>query len=215
MMQKKTLLFYGDSNIFGKQPMINAGDHGRYAADVRWTGLIRQALADRVNVIEEGLPSRTTVHDDPIDGQEKNGLTYLRPCLFSHMPIDVLVLMLGTNDLKTRYSVTPADIAFSVERLIREIKSCHVGPDDTQPKLILLCPAPIQEIGVLGSIFIGGAEKSLQLSPLYQTIARKHDALFLDVGQVVQTSQIDGIHYDADQLPKLANAVLPLIESLL
>lgn len=214
-MTKKTLLFYGDSNTFGKIPMKVRGSNARYPADVRWTGLIRQALADKVDVIEEGLSSRDTVHDDPIDGREKNGLAYLRPCLFSHMPIDVIVLMLGTNDLKTRFSVTPADIAFSVERLITEIKSCHVGPNGSDPKLIVLCPAPIEEIGFLGSIFVGGAAKSRQLSPYYREVAEKQGALFLDVGQVVKVSKVDGVHFEADQLPKLAAAVLPLIESVL
>ena len=216
-MCQKTLLFFGDSNTFGKKPIvIPENDHNeRYAADIRWTGLIRKALGEQVSVIEEGLSSRTTLHDDPIGGCEKNGLTYLRPCLFSHMPIDVLVLMLGTNDLKSRFAVTPTDIALSVERLILEIKACHVGPNGTDPKLIILCPAPIEEIGLLGKIFKGGAEKSRQLSNLYRAIALQHDALFLDMGKVVQVSQIDGIHYDPDQLPKLADAVLPMIQSIL
>lgn len=214
-MSRKTIVFYGDSNSFGTKPMIRHGVSERYNEDERWTGIIRKALQDKAAVIEEGLPSRTTVHDDPVNGVDKNGLTYLRPCLLSHRPVDIVVLMLGTNDLKARFSVTPLDIAFSVERLILEIRACQAGPEGRSPELVLLAPAPILEIGYLGKIFAGGAEKSRQLAAYYQQVAEDHQAWFLNVGTCVKVSQIDGVHYDADQLPLLADAVLALLCSIL
>lgn len=214
-MRKKTILFYGDSNSFGTKPMIDHDISERYDEDERWTGIIRHALRDQAHIIEEGLPSRTTVHDDPVSGSDKNGLTYLRPCLLSHRPIDLVVLMLGTNDLKARFSVTALDIAYSVERLIMEIKACQVGPKGQQSNLMILSPAPIVETGIFRQIFVGGAEKSRQLATHYQKIAHKHQAAFFDVGSVVKVSSMDGLHYDADQLPRLANALLPLIQSSL
>lgn len=211
----KTILFYGDSNSFGTKPLVKPNVLERYGMDKRWISLVRKALQDKAHIIEEALPSRTTVHDDPISGADKNGLTYLRPCLYSHLPLDIIVLMLGTNDLKVRFSVTPDDIANSIERLIEEIQFCKAGPNGTMPKLVLLSPAPILETGVFIETFAGGAEKSRQLASRYQEIARKHDAIFLDIGTIVQVSPVDGIHFDEDQLPLLANAIIKLLRPLL
>ena len=96
------ILCYGDSNTWGYDPA--SGE--RFAADIRWTGVLRKVLAsDRFEVIEEGLNGRTTVWDDPIEGQ-KNGRQYLIPCLESHRPLDLVVILLGTNDLKKRFSLS-------------------------------------------------------------------------------------------------------------
>lgn len=213
-MNKKTILFYGDSNTHGTKPMSNFGKSERFNESERWTGILRKNLKDHYFIIEEGLPARTTVHDDPIEGIHKNGFAYLRPCLESHLPIDIIVLMLGTNDLKTRFSVTPADIAASIDQLLIEIIACQVGLHQSCPKLVLLCPPPIKEIGVLSDIFSGGEEKSKLLGHYYQQVATKHNAAFLDLGSIVTVSEIDGIHYDQDQHIKLAQAVQKLIENL-
>jgi len=79
----------------------------RFDREERWTGVLAQTLGAGWKIVEEGLPARTTVHDDPIEGRHKNGLSYLRPCLESHLPVDVVVLMLGPNDLKARFSSSP------------------------------------------------------------------------------------------------------------
>lgn len=214
-MNKKTILFYGDSNTHGTKPMHGFSKSERFNENERWTGILREQLKDNYFLIEEGLPARTTVHNDPIEGIHKNGLSYLRPCLESHYPIDIFVLMLGTNDLKARFSVTPADIAFSVDQLILTVKSCQIGPNQTCPKLVLLCPPPIKEVvGGLGDIFVGGEEKSKLLGHYYQQVAQKHHSAFLDLASVVTVSNIDGIHYDQDQHIKLAQSVKNLIENL-
>lgn len=213
-MNKKTILFYGDSNTHGTKPMSDFGKSERYHENERWTGILRENLKNHYSIIEEGLPARTTVHDDPIEGIHKNGLTYLRPCLESHLPLDIIVLMLGTNDLKTRFSVTPADIAASIDQLFIEIIACQAGLHQSCPQLVLLCPPPIKEIGVLSDIFAGGEEKSKLLGHYYQQVAKKHHAAFLDLGSIVTVSDIDGIHYDQDQHIQLAKVVQKLIEHL-
>ncbi|MDI2112719.1 SGNH/GDSL hydrolase family protein [Commensalibacter nepenthis] len=213
-MREKTILLYGDSNTHGTKPMSGFGESERFTPNERWTGILQKKL-NQYHIIEEGLSGRTTVHNDPIDGKHKNGLTYLRPCLESHNPIDIVVLMLGTNDLKTRFSVMAVDIAYSNDRLIAEIKSCYVGSQQKCPQIILLCPPPINEVkGNLGDIFAGGEEKSKLLSHYYRKVASKHNLTFLDIGSVVTVSHIDGIHYDQDQHIKLAQAIQNLIESL-
>ena len=102
----KTILCYGDSNTYGLKPDSSQ----RYPRDVRWTGILQKKLGEDYYVIEEGLSGRTTLWDDPIE-EHKNGKTYLLPCLESHSPINLVVLMLGTNDLKTRFSLTPFDLS--------------------------------------------------------------------------------------------------------
>ena len=110
----KTVLLYGDSNTYGTAPMGALGDARRFGADIRWAGHVARALAGRAEVIAEGHPGRTTVHDDPIEGAHRNGLSVLPAILESHAPLDVVAIMLGTNDLKARFSVTAADVALSV-----------------------------------------------------------------------------------------------------
>ncbi|WP_296663458.1 SGNH/GDSL hydrolase family protein [Paraburkholderia sp.] len=210
-MASRTLLCYGDSNTHGTKPLTLPGVFERFGPADRWPGVLQAALGDTWSVIEEGLPARTTVHDDPIQGQHKNGLSYLRPCLESQLPVDVVVLMLGTNDLKTRFSVTPADIANSVSLLLETLIACRAGPGGATPHVLLIAPAPIDEVGFLGEIFTGGAAKSRLLAPLYERIAVKFGSAFLDAGDIVKVSDTDGIHYEAEQHHRLGKAVAELV----
>ena len=103
-MKNYQVLCYGDSNTWGYIPVTG----GRYAPTVRWTGVMAEQLGPQFSAIEEGQSGRTTVWDDPLEG-DKNGLRYLPACLESHMPLDLVILMLGTNDLKARFSLTALD----------------------------------------------------------------------------------------------------------
>lgn len=214
-MADRVVLCYGDSNTHGTKPLAHAGDLQRFGPTERWPGVLRGRLGDGWQVLEEGLPARTTVHDDPVDGRHKNGLAYLRPCLESQLPVDVLVLMLGTNDLKARFSVTPADIAASVGVLLREVQACAAGPSGRSPRILLLSPAPIEETGVLGEVFAGGAAKSRALAGLYREVAARFGARFLDAGAAATVIPIDGIHYDVEQHARLGEAVHRTLQDLL
>ena len=111
--------------------------------------------------MEEGNPGRTTALDDPLEPW-KNGLRYLLPCLDSHEPLDLVIIMLGTNDLKHRFSMTAGDVARGVHRLIRAIKekTFTVG---TAPEILIIAPPPILNSEMLfGEMFLGGIEKSLK-----------------------------------------------------
>jgi len=133
----KSVLCYGDSNTWG----ADASTGGRFPRDVRWTGVLQRELGAEYAVIEEGLGGRTTVWDDPIEGH-KNGKTYLIPCLPSHRPRDLVVLMLGTNDLKHRFSLTAFDIAAGIGTLIDMILTSRCGPANGAPQVLLLTPPP-------------------------------------------------------------------------
>lgn len=207
----RTLLCYGDSNTHGTRPLREPGRLERFGEAERWPGILRARLGIGWRVIEEGLPARTTVHDDPVEGRHKNGLAYLRPCLESQLPVDGLVLMLGTNDLKARFALTPADIAAGVEVLLREVAACAAGPGGGMPELLVMAPVPIEEVGFLGEIFAGGAAKSRQLAPRYREVAMRWGARFLDAGAAAAVSAMDGIHYEVDGHARLAEAVLAAV----
>jgi len=201
----RTILCYGDSNTHGTMPMPDLGSMGRYDRQTRWPGQLAALLPDW-QVIEEGLPGRTTVHDDPVEGAHRNGLTVLPAILESHCPVDVVILMLGTNDLKQRFSVNALDIALSLERLVLAIRASGCGPGGTAPGVILVAPPPILEVQDLGVMFAGGEAKSQQLGARIAAVARGLGVPFVDAGSLIGVSEIDGIHYDEPAMAALAQA---------
>jgi lysophospholipase L1-like esterase len=201
----RTILCYGDSNTHGTMPMPDLGSMGRYDRQTRWPGQLAALLPDW-QVIEEGLPGRTTVHDDPVEGAHRNGLTVLPAILESHRPVDVVILMLGTNDLKQRFSVNALDIALSLERLVLAIRASGCGPGGTAPGVILVAPPPILEVQDLGVMFAGGEAKSQQLGARIAAVARGLGVPFVDAGSLIGVSEIDGIHYDEPAMAALAQA---------
>ena len=137
MTQTRTIMCFGDSNTYGAIPTLARAGRHRFAPDRRWPGIMRKQLGNGWDVIEEGHGGRTTVHDDPIEGLHKNGLKALPVCLETHMPLDLVIVMLGTNDLKHRFSVTPSDVADSVELLVRTIQRSEAGHAGAPPAVLL------------------------------------------------------------------------------
>jgi len=203
---RRTLLCFGDSNTHGTVAMAHMDDIRRFDAATRWPGVMAQALGQGWHVVEEGHPGRTTVHDDPIEGDHKNGLKALPALLESHRPIDLVLIMLGTNDLKARFAVTAFDIGRSLERLARLVAQSNCGPKLAPPGMMLVSPVPIVETGFLGEMFRGGADKSRQLGPLVAETARRCGAGFLDAGSVAPIDAVDGIHLDAAAHASLGRA---------
>ena len=212
----KTILCYGDSNTFGTA--TRPGDDERYESGERWPGVLQKRLGKDWTVIAEGLPGRTTVHADPIEGRHMDGSAYLLPCLRSHRPLDAVAIMLGTNDLKRRFGVTPLDIANSVGVLLTIVRQSESGPKSGVPKMLVICPPPIlNEFGArpdIGEMFEGGYEKSLKLAPYYKTVAKEYGAAFLNAGEVIKSSPFDGIHFDKSEQAKLGRAVAETIGKL-
>lgn len=195
--QAKRLLCYGDSNTHGRDPKQKAQDgvKTRFPVGVRWTSLLQQILGSDFEVIEEGYGGRTTDLEDPKD-PSRNGLAYLIPCLGSHVPLDVVVLMLGTNDFKDKFKRSARDVANAIIGLIHAIKAA----------------APDAQILLVSPIFINGThpqsvenysqatEKSHQLGSELELVAEEHSCTFVDLAQHVQPSTYDGLHIDeADQ----------------
>lgn len=206
-MSQRTILCFGDSNTHGTIPMAHVDDLGRRGPDKRWPGLMAAALGEGWSVIEEGHPGRTTTLDDPVDGSYKNGLTMLPSLLETHRPIDLVIVMLGTNDLKARFGVTPGDIARCAGRLLTVIATSTAGPGGAAPAMLLVCPTPILEAGILAEMFAGGAEKSKAIAHRFEDIAHGMGVPFLDAGAVAEVDPLDGVHLTEASHVDLAAAI--------
>lgn len=197
------ILCYGDSNTHGTPPMPELdAKSGRYDASTRWPRVLADMLGAGYEVVEEGQPGRTTVHDDPIEGAHRNGLTMLPAVLESHAPLDLVVLKLGTNDLKQRFSLTTLDVALGVRRLVR---CCRAFLPDT--RILLVAPPPVIEVGCLAEIFRGAATRSGDLGDAMARIARAEGVAFLDAGRHIAVDPLDGVHYSAETHRLLAEAI--------
>jgi lysophospholipase L1-like esterase len=206
--ERKTVVFFGDSNTHGSMPMHHLDDVRRYPCNERWSGIVAGSLGLGWQVHEEGLPGRTTVHDDPIEGSHLRGISSVPVIMGTHTPIDVVVLALGVNDLKARFSVGPADIAGSIESVVRAIRASSATPGLTLPRIIIVSPPPILETGCLGTYFMGGRQKSELLPSHLRTTADRCDAGFIEAGAHVRSSEVDGIHWDADQQSLFAEVIV-------
>ena len=211
----KTILCYGDSNTWGCPPVEPGQTAERYGPDVRWGSVLRTALGPGYWVVEEGLGGRTTVWDDPIEGEHKNGKRYLLPCLESHAPIDLVALMLGTNDLKQHFRLSAAEIAAGAATLVDIILRSPCGPQNRAPNVLLLCPPPTAQLSGFAELFAGAGEKSLALAGHYEREAALRGYAFLDAGQIIRSSERDGIHFEADAHQALGYAVARVVRELL
>lgn len=207
----RTVVCFGDSNSYGTPAMPDLDTWGRFAADRRWPGVMGAALGPGWQVIEEALPGRTTVHDDPIEGRDRNGLSALPMVLGSHRPIDLLLVMLGTNDLKARFAVTPEDIAASVARLVLTVRASAAGPDGRPPAVMVIAPVPILEAGCLAGFFRGGAAKSRELGRCYRAMADRLGVPMLDLGPIAAVDPLDGVHLDAEMHAVIGRAAAKAI----
>jgi lysophospholipase L1-like esterase len=194
----RVILCFGDSNTHGTRPMPDLDGAGRFGHEARWPSVMARALGAGFEVIAEGHPGRTTVHDDPMEGEYRSGIRVLPALLESHKPLDMVIVKLGTNDLKHCFHVSPADIAFCLDRLIRMIRAAGAGPDGGEPEVIVVAPPPILEVGCLAEMFAGGAAKSQGLAAAIEEMAERMDAGCIDAGEIIEVSPVDGIHYEAE-----------------
>jgi len=218
----KSILCYGDSNTFGARPVeFDLLEKSvvlaelRYPDDVRWTGVMQKELGEDYKVIEEGLCARTSTLDDPIEGLYKNGKSYLQPCLETHAPIDLVVLMLGTNDLKYKYNLSAFDIGLSITVLLDIISKSTVSREGKSPKILLVCPPPIGKLGYLKELFTGSVEKSKELVKYFEKAAKLFGCDFIDAGSIIKTSDLDGVHFDATEHERLGKSLAGKIIDIL
>ena len=201
----KRVLCYGDSNTWGYEPATG----NRYPEEVRWPGVLARELGDGFRVVEEALNGRTTVREDPVE-EYKNGRVYLRPCLESHAPLDLVIIALGVNDLKARFFASASDAADGAGVLVSISQLSGAGPEGGAPAVLLVAPPPVGVLTELAQMFAGAQEKSRGFSRQYRRVAEKYACVFLDAGEVVRPSDRDGIHLEAGEHRKLGEALAPL-----
>jgi lysophospholipase L1-like esterase len=208
------LMTFGDSNTHGTPPIVTRGLYCRFDASMRWPTRLAAALGPDWALVEEGLPGRTTRFDDPVMGDHMNGNIGLRIALNSHGPLDYMTIMLGTNDLKTRFGAGSEAITAGIAGLIDVAHGPEMAARHPGLKILLICPPQVQELGPLQGEFFGAEAKAHALPAQYATLAQVRGIGFLDASQVLQTSPIDGIHFDAAGHVALAVAVQKALRAM-
>lgn len=215
----KTVLCYGDSNTHGSKPDRS----GRYVADVRWTGLLQKQLGDEYYVIEEGLGGRTTDLEHPNPAKpSRNGLVYFKACLNSHAPLDFIIIMLGTNDLKKTYNRTPQDVADALHQYTDYVYEFYANRDQAKPKVIIVSPPymdatasnfveSMPQPGVYDEV---SAEKSHHFAEPFRKLADETGCLFFDAAPIAKTGE-DGCHLTAEAHQNLANSLEEIVKTTL
>ena len=214
----KSVLCFGDSNTWGYDPEATALAPAprRHGPSVRWTGVLASLLGPDWRVVEEGQNGRTTHLEDPL-APHRNGSLHLPACLESHKPLDAVVLLLGTNNLKACFRQDAEAIAAALGRMADVILTSNSGPDDRAPRLLLVCPAavgPFPADSPMAERFAGAEATARELPQACAAMAAARGIAFLDLQPVVSPSPVDGIHFDAAGHQLIGGAVAEALRSL-
>ena len=217
MAESRSILCFGDSLTWGWIPIPESSPTLRYPFEQRWTGVMAAALGDGYGIIEEGLSARTTSVEDPNDPR-LNGSAYLPMALASHLPLDLVIILLGTNDTKSYFRRTPYEIASGMGKLAGQVLTCAggIGTPYPAPKLLIVSPPPLAPMPDpwFEGMFSGGYEKSVELAEHYKALANFLKVDFLDAGQFVKTDGCDGIHFSAETNITLGRAIAEKVRAM-
>jgi len=202
------ILCFGDSNTWGANP---AG--GRFPREIRWTGYLQALLGSEYYVIEHGVCGSTTVFKDPtVPG--RRSIDDLPNLLAAHQPLDIIIMMLGTNDCKSFFNASDAVIARGLQSLIETVRR-YPYSDGAAPQILLIAPPPLGE-QIEQCPFVGYDRQSLQkskgLAVRYQALAVQFNCHFFDAGTVTCASQMDQVHVEASGHAAIAQAVAAMLK---
>jgi len=202
----KTILCFGDSNTWGARPDSDE----RYPRSVRWPSVLQKLLSDDYEVINEGLVGRTLVANDPAKPY-RTGVTHLTALLKTHEPVDLIIIMLGTNDVKVMYNLSDDDIAEHLEQTIKLIRE----EKESLPIIVVCPPAPVTpKEGEIDSRMARAPEIFKILPKLFKEVSEKSGCIFLNAGDYISSSYVDGYHLDAEAHVKLASAIRDIIKTI-
>lgn len=202
---KRRILCFGDSNTWGYIP----GKGTRYEDHVRWTGVLSNELGDEYQVIEEGLNGRTTVFSDLIE-PERCGMEHVRPVILSQLPLDYIIVMLGSNDTKSHFHVNAEEIGYGMEELLLKMKFV-LEMQNSQARIILV--SPIHIFSDVDPMFDEESiSKSKELGRIYKNLAESRKWLFMDAATIVDCAGEDGIHMTEEGHFKLGQAFANFIK---
>lgn len=219
----KTILCFGDSNTWGARPDADA----RYPRSIRWPAVLQSLLGDKYEVISEGLCGRTLVALDP-EKPQRCGINALQGILESADPIDFLIIMLGTNDVKSTYNLNSEQIAEHLEQTVKLIRDlipntnpkADVNIDmrferlEKAPKILIICPPPVinPSTNDLDERMKRGIAIFKTLPKLYKKVAEKYNCGFINAGDYISSSKTDGYHLDPESHLKLAGVIKSWIQ---
>lgn len=211
-MGRKKIVCFGDSLTWGFDP----DTHLRMADEGRWTTVMKKNLGDDYEVIEEGQCGRTIATDDPAEG-EKSGIRYIVPCLESHNPLDLLIIMLGTNDCKRKFSYSARDIAGEMQRMVEKVLAFNRFKCGDSFKVLIVAPPKISNAVTpswLGDMFgyDSSVKVSADLADWYKQVAEMYGCLFMDASEYAVVSESDGIHMDAANQAKLGEQMAKFVK---
>ncbi|WP_343528220.1 GDSL-type esterase/lipase family protein [Sphingomonas sp.] len=225
--EPRRILVYGDSNSWGYEARSDGGPTRRFPADRRWTGILQRQLGSGYVVIEDGLNLRTT----DLDGEDwpgsimrpdtVNGAKHLPASIAANMPLDLVIIMLGTNDLQARYRRTPRQIADAAVSLARKVQASSggIGTRYPAPKVLIVSPAQVSTIPIeeWNRRYAGSRDKSAALAAAFkEAAAAAHIPQFDAAAAIGGTAHgVDGIHLSMSDHRKLAASILPAIRQAL
>lgn len=209
----KTILCYGDSLTWGHDVVRQT----RHAFEDRWPNIVQAELGSQVHVISEGLGGRTTAFDDYLLAADLNGARSLPVVLSSHSPLDLVVVMLGTNDMKPWVNGAALGSARGMKRLTEIIRTHPYPLGGPVPKVLLVSPPHIMSIDRpdVAQMLAGGAAFSRELAALYTQVANELGCGFFDAATVATPSPVDGVHLDAENTRAIGKALAPVIKTIL
>lgn len=209
----KTVLCYGDSLTWGYDPE----SLGRHRLEDRWSSVLAASLGESVHVVADGLNGRTTAFDDYTADCDRNGARTLPTVLHAHAPLDLVIIMLGTNDMKPVVAGTAHAASKGMRRLL-DLVRLHGWPMEQEPpQLLVVAPPPLVETADpdFAAMFEGGVEQSAMLASFYADLADETGAGFFDAGSVAQCSSIDGVHLNAENTRAIGRGLEPVARLLL
>ncbi|MGH6860705.1 MAG: SGNH/GDSL hydrolase family protein [Phyllobacterium sp.] len=209
----KTVLCYGDSLTWGYVP----DGSGRHALKDRWPRVLQTELGDGVHVVADGLNGRTTAYDDHLSGFERNAAKTLTTALGTHFPLDLVIIMLGTNDMKTFICGNAHGTRRGMQRLIEIVRTAPYQLEAKPPQILIVSPPPLGDAGGpdFHLTFGDGVGQSRFLADFYRDTAALAGCGFFDAGSVAGTSPVDGVHLDADNTRAIGKAVAPIVRDML
>ena len=203
----KRILCYGDSNTWGWIP--SGMGKLRYDINKRWPGILQNKLGNDYEVIEEGLGGRTTMFDDPRpEFSGRNAFTTLPIIIETHLPLDLVILMLGTTDTKEMLNLSVDEITNGIRKLIKTIKKFKTLDNTISPKILIIVPPIVDETANFASqLFKGGTEKAKSLVNSYKKVAEEENVLYLDPTNEIFVNKEEGVHMDNNNHSKLAELI--------
>ena len=209
----KTILAYGDSLTWGSSPT----DGARHAKPNRWPEALQAGLGGKAEIITDGLRGRTTAYDEHLADCDRNGARILPTVLYAHAPLDLVILMLGANDMKPHIAGTALAAMQGMRRCVSIVQNHVARAGDERPEIIVVAPPALCETAntEFAAMFAGRVEQSKMVASFYRELADEAGVSYFDAGSVCKTSPVDGVHVDAEGTQAIGVALVPIVRLML